>query len=723
MAEDPYPQTTLLSKTRLAAEHRRLEDLFDAYETFCTLGHLPLSWKLLASQLDLADQSQVHRHAQANQPPALLIEGFFAEYLRKLGLEQLGHLASDLVIAFFQVTGVIERVEHITLDRKSFSLVIETWALDSTNKNVAAVRAQLQTLPRHHLELLLRILNKGIIARSDELISYSTQAHPRYSSSSWVPCSDSHYGLLLHLDLKLDPALVQRIESATAQARPIRKWNFHSRLEPDNQTKRGSILRLFTLRPPLVRLDSIGEHDEDRRPATIAVVEPAANGDNRFRYSKYEDKRNSKRSSYSDYRSFKTALTHLSHPSMHDSLTTSLHRRSVITHNTSIETSSMQSFLSGPNPLSANSSVPSEWSETLRKRNIVPDPHLEDWSQGRGQHAEYNEDEQSVIDLVLKKEAEIGTGGTAVVESVRCKRVRLVRKVIQSNRRTRERRREDVSNEVQQLYKAQHSHIVRLVGTYRIGGTLAILTYPCAQWNLNEFLAESPSGLIDDIKISAVRKFFGCLANVLDFIHSFPIKHMDIKPQNILVRALSSTDPLPSFKVYLTDFGSSRFYPTLEDSVTDNNASFTASYAAREVVNFEPRGLEADIFSMGCVFAELLGAALRLPSASLLSARGRQNNNSAQPYFRRLDSIYAWLMGLQIDEPDEMLLTVRTRTLEMLSDAQDLRPKARKVADSLRPFHSCTHCDHPLPEAFEKADSALNPGDLAHIVSSDIDCL
>jgi serine/threonine protein kinase len=245
----------------------------------------------------------------------------------------------------------------------------------------------------------------------------------------------------------------------------------------------------------------------------------------------------------------------------------------------------------------------SQWSSTLRQRDIIPDPELENWSSGRGQHAEYLPIERDLIPLIV--ENILGQTSTALVESVRCMRVRLVRKLIRCNKRT-QMNRDDVLQEVQQLYRAQHSHIVRLVGTYVVGDDLAIHTYPCAEWNLEQFLAIPATALGVAERTQALCKFFTCLAKTLDFIHSLPIKHMDIKPQNILVRyvrhsSINGTDP---FKIYLTNFGSSRFYPSIADTETDSLTPFTRAYAAQEVILQERRGLSADIFSMGCVYAQ-----------------------------------------------------------------------------------------------------------------------
>jgi serine/threonine protein kinase len=263
------------------------------------------------------------------------------------------------------------------------------------------------------------------------------------------------------------------------------------------------------------------------------------------------------------------------------------------------------------------------------------------------------------------------------------------------------------------LYRAQHSHVVRLVGTYVIDDELAILTYPCADWNLEQFLAIVRTVQVAMERTHAIMKFFTCLARALDFLHSFPIKHMDIKPQNILVRSIrhSSINGADAFKIYFTDFGSSRLYPTVEDSETDNWTSFTRTYAAQEVVLQERRGLSADIYSMGCVFTEMLATALDSSTHSvrdegestcfqqLLQARSGSDGRP-KPYYSKLDSVCEWLRSLIIQEAE--LNAVRDWTVKMLDKDPASRPTARQIADDPHLPPPCLSCmTRPGPEAFE----------------------
>lgn len=239
------------------------------------------------------------------------------------------------------------------------------------------------------------------------------------------------------------------------------------------------------------------------------------------------------------------------------------------------------------------------------------------WS-GRGQHAEYNRTEISELPLVAERL--LGTSATARVDSVRCRRIRLARKTVQCNRRMT---RKDVMKEVEHLQRIHHRPIVRLIGTYTTSSRdLSVLLYPVAEYNLEQFLATADDPYDDYIihgvhthvegagilcKRIALQNIFGCLADAVRYIHTRAIKHMDIKPKNILIRAAGyyCLPETPLYTVFLADFGIARSYASVAHADTEGPTSFTRKYAAPEVVVQARRGLSADIFSLGCVFVEV----------------------------------------------------------------------------------------------------------------------
>jgi serine/threonine protein kinase len=132
--------------------------------------------------------------------------------------------------------------------------------------------------------------------------------------------------------------------------------------------------------------------------------------------------------------------------------------------------------------------------------------------------------------------------------------------------------------------------------------------YPVADCHLSTFM-EDTSDLDDGDETYEPRKAFlaksiGCLTSAMSYVHSQTTKHMDIKPQNILVKRTDSD--LHSWRVYLADFGLSRTFTSDDQSQTDGPTSRTPRYCAPEVFHYKQRGRSADIFSLGCVFSEIL---------------------------------------------------------------------------------------------------------------------
>jgi serine/threonine protein kinase len=263
---------------------------------------------------------------------------------------------------------------------------------------------------------------------------------------------------------------------------------------------------------------------------------------------------------------------------------------------------------------SSSDNIPTAYNLLLAKKKLWPvDPMVEqNWS-GRGQHAEFQKHERSLVDTILQTQEILGSSSSAVVQSVRCKRIILARKSIWCNP-GRTMTRAAAIEEVAHLVRLKHAHIVRVIGTYVIGHELSILIYPVAQYNLDTFLhqataPETPKSERAECLIHLPR-FILCLSEALAYIHQQLVKHMDIKPQNILVRETGSfqeAHEVPSrFKIYIADFGISRSYKTSEATETEGPTMFTRKYAAPEVVDYDKRGLAADIFSLGCVFTEVV---------------------------------------------------------------------------------------------------------------------
>ncbi|OAK96817.1 kinase-like protein [Phaeosphaeriaceae sp. SRC1lsM3a] len=338
----------------------------------------------------------------------------------------------------------------------------------------------------------------------------------------------------------------------------------------------------------------------------------------------------------------------------------------------------------------------SEWLKHLHDRGILLKPKDElDWS-GRGQHVEYEPSDESAIPLQMKKV--LGYSATAIVESVQCRRILLARKTVKCNRRLTK---EDVVTEVQHLQRLQHSHIVRVVGTYTIRKSLCILLYPAADQNLEELM----DALVDlgpkdsEDGFYTLPKFLGCLSNAISFIHRNNVKHMDIKPKNILVRRRNDL-----YKVYIADFGIAKAYQSAAEAFTDSPTSFTRTYAAPEVILQEFRGYPADIFSLGCVFMEILAT---VTSTQTFDERENLTGIRGSDFQTNIEDVVAWyhncahllkfsrfMEDIKFDDDNGLP--------ELIARMLSREPEQRPTADDLKratAHFKCNECDDG-PESF-----------------------
>jgi serine/threonine protein kinase len=229
----------------------------------------------------------------------------------------------------------------------------------------------------------------------------------------------------------------------------------------------------------------------------------------------------------------------------------------------------------------------------------------------------------------------LGHGHMGVVEEVRVKdHPSFVRKRIQLQRHGPGRQRlKDIQQEIASLQLLTHLHIVKIIGTYQeYAGPrtsyYSLLMYPVADADLknlfswladiiHEKISEAPSSWREDVlmffvkiysqEMGWIRTWFKCLSSALDYIHSHGVRHQDIKPSNI-VHCGSH--------IYFTDFSSSSQFEIGHATSTESPAATTMMYRAPEVsrrndfgwtsANLPRHGIATDVFSLGCVFVEML---------------------------------------------------------------------------------------------------------------------
>uniref|UniRef100_UPI003AAFA021 death-associated protein kinase 1 n=1 Tax=Centroberyx gerrardi TaxID=166262 RepID=UPI003AAFA021 len=197
---------------------------------------------------------------------------------------------------------------------------------------------------------------------------------------------------------------------------------------------------------------------------------------------------------------------------------------------------------------------------------------------------------------------ELGSGQFAVVRRCRNRStgVEYAAKFIKKRRSKSSRRgvtREDIEREVSILKEIQHPNIITLHDVYENKAEVILILELVAGGELFDFLAEKES-----LTEEEATQFLKQILDGVFYLHSKQIAHFDLKPENIML--LSRTVPHPRIK--LIDFGLAHKIDFGNDF---KNIFGTPEFVAPEVVNYEPLGLEADMWSVGVITYILLSGA------------------------------------------------------------------------------------------------------------------
>ncbi|KAL1597696.1 hypothetical protein SLS60_008182 [Paraconiothyrium brasiliense] len=244
----------------------------------------------------------------------------------------------------------------------------------------------------------------------------------------------------------------------------------------------------------------------------------------------------------------------------------------------------------------------------------------------------------------------LGKGGSAEVARVRhklsakefaCKRIKRAPEVkLQRNQLI------EFNAEVSVLKRVSHHHLVSFVASFTDLSSFSLILNPVAKDVLKSMLErQARDEPLPEAEISALRRSLGCLATALAYLHEEGVRHKDIKPGNIL---------LSDGRVYLCDFGISRDWSKAEHSTTEDEVlKLTPRYCAPEVFEKGPRNTKSDVWSLGCVFLEIISVVKGYPMEEfnrfLLDASDHQ---SEKGLWCALDAMTAWLEELRSEKND-----------------------------------------------------------------------
>ncbi|KAH7080016.1 hypothetical protein BKA63DRAFT_233164 [Paraphoma chrysanthemicola] len=238
--------------------------------------------------------------------------------------------------------------------------------------------------------------------------------------------------------------------------------------------------------------------------------------------------------------------------------------------------------------------------------------------------------------------------------------------------------------EVNTLQKLRHPHVIRFLGAYSKGDKMSILLSPIADTTLalwlDRFMLKKPENAVD-----IITKMFGCLASSVRYLHEQRpiVKHMDIKPQNILIVEGNGEFP----HVVLCDFGIS----SSEEDVLDGRISqpLTRHYIAPEVFDGFTRKEAADIWSLGCVFAEMATVSFAQGNAQWLDLRKDFNGRTGKHYWQDVPALQDKLTALHEEAATRTEANVVQTLKSMLNAQPDERPDAASLTLIFTPAPCC----------------------------------
>lgn len=148
---------------------------------------------------------------------------------------------------------------------------------------------------------------------------------------------------------------------------------------------------------------------------------------------------------------------------------------------------------------------------------------------------------------------------------------------------------------LKQLENYEHPNIVRLLDVRHAQQSPTeirlMLVFEYIDQDLSTYLQRCPSPGLGPERI---RDLMLQLLNGVDFLHAHRIVHRDLKPQNILVTSQG--------QLKLADFGLARVY-AFQMALT--SVVVTLWYRAPEVILQDTYATPVDMWSCGCIFAEL----------------------------------------------------------------------------------------------------------------------
>ncbi|GAB6026844.1 hypothetical protein CHUAL_013451 [Chamberlinius hualienensis] len=154
----------------------------------------------------------------------------------------------------------------------------------------------------------------------------------------------------------------------------------------------------------------------------------------------------------------------------------------------------------------------------------------------------------------------------------------------------------DIHREIQKHNLDRRISILPLMGTFRVDGHYCLVFNYCSPLPLTTLFHDQ--GWIGLNSIKSLTKVASSLFDVLNFLRALNIIHADIKPENLLLDN--------ELGVCVIDFGNSFKCTPEEVNLYEEDYDIqTLPYRAPEVIVGVEIGFAADLWSVGCILAEI----------------------------------------------------------------------------------------------------------------------
>lgn len=234
------------------------------------------------------------------------------------------------------------------------------------------------------------------------------------------------------------------------------------------------------------------------------------------------------------------------------------------------------------------------------------------------------------------------------------------------------------------------SHIVQYVKSYRRGYEYGVLMKPVADGDLSGLLLKAKKPSDYQVDYDFLLKAFGCLSKALAYIHKEKVRHKDIKPANVLYMYERNSSP-KNHKFLWADFGNAYGFKNKSTSKTSAGKILSARYAAPEVSHVSwVHDYKSDVFSLGCVFIEILCVFVGGALADLVA----ENDRKDIPYSKSLRRIRKSIDGhINDSDLDKQLLPLLNLSRDMIKWLRWRRPQIEEVVSRLSAASRAYFCD------------------------------